>query len=95
MQAVMIKEAGGTDVLHLSDMVKPVACAADEVVVKVMAAGVNPVDTKLRQNGVMFADAYPAILGCDGAGFVEHIGADVNHLQIGRASCRERVCRYV
>jgi NADPH2:quinone reductase len=83
MQAIMIKEAGDTDVLHLSDVVKPETCATDEVIVKVMAAGVNPVDTKLRQNGVMFADAYPAVLGCDGAGFIEQIGADVDHLQVG------------
>jgi NADPH2:quinone reductase len=83
MQVIMVKEAGGVDVLHLEDVAKPEVCAADEVIVKVMAAGVNPIDTKLRQNGMMFDAAYPAVLGCDGAGFVEQVGEDVNHLQVG------------
>ncbi|MDQ7057929.1 MAG: zinc-dependent alcohol dehydrogenase family protein [Ghiorsea sp.] len=83
MQAIIIKEAGAMDVLELCDIAKPETCAADEVIVKVMAAGVNPIDTKLRQNGMMFDAAYPAVLGCDGAGFVEQIGEGVDHLQVG------------
>ncbi|MDQ7003251.1 MAG: alcohol dehydrogenase catalytic domain-containing protein, partial [Ghiorsea sp.] len=83
MQAVIIRKAGEIEVLELAEISKPEVCAADEVIVKVMAAGVNPIDTKLRKNGMMFDAAYPAILGCDGAGFVEKIGADVTHLQVG------------
>lgn len=85
MKAVVIKKTGDTDVLLSKDMPKPETCEADEVLVKVMAAGVNPVDTKLRKNGLFFDDAYPAILGCDGAGYVEQVGADVEHLQVGDA----------
>ena len=83
MQGITVKEAGSADVLHFGDIAKPEVCAADEVIVKVMAAGVNPIDTKLRKNGMMFDDAYPAILGCDGAGFIESVGTDVDHLQVG------------
>ncbi len=48
-----------------------------------MAAGVNPVDTKLRGRGTYYPDRMPAILGCDGAGVVEAVGADVNDFQPG------------
>jgi len=85
MKAVVVHAAGSSEVLQIQDVQQPETCGADEVLVKVMAAGVNPVDTKLRANGVFFEDAYPAILGCDGAGYIEKIGADVNHVQVGDA----------
>ena len=85
MQAVFIEKAGGISELVIKDVPTPETCAADEVIIKVMAAGVNPVDTKLRKNGMFLDDAYPAILGCDGAGFVEKVGADVDTLQAGDA----------
>ena len=85
MKAVVIQHSGASDALQLQDTLTPEACGKDEVLVKVLAAGVNPVDTKLRSNGMMFDDAYPAILGCDGAGYIEKIGADVAHLQVGDA----------
>ncbi len=85
MKAVVIQQAGAKEVLVYQDIAKPEKCGSDEVLVKVMAAGVNPVDTKLRRNGMMFDDAYPAILGCDGSGFVEQVGSEVTHLQVGDA----------
>jgi len=85
MKVIRIEQAGDPTALQLVEVGKPDECAADEVLVKVMSAGVNPVDTKLRAGGMMFDDAYPAILGCDGAGFVEKVGADVEHLQVGDA----------
>lgn len=60
-------------------------CKADEVLVRVMAAGVNPIDTKLRRNGLYFPDGLPAILGCDGAGIVESIGGSVSRFEPGDA----------
>ncbi|HID36603.1 MAG TPA: alcohol dehydrogenase [Ghiorsea sp.] len=83
MKAIVFDKAGDVDVLQYKDIEQPQSCAADEVLIKVMAAGVNPVDTKVRANGTFFDDAYPAILGCDGAGFIEKVGADVQHLQEG------------
>ncbi len=85
MQAVIIEETGDTSVLQIKEVPKPDFCGADEVLVKVMAAGVNPVDTKLRKNGLFFEHAFPAVLGCDGAGIVEKVGANVTHLQAGDA----------
>ncbi|MDX8380965.1 MAG: zinc-dependent alcohol dehydrogenase family protein [Ghiorsea sp.] len=85
MKAVVADAAGSSKVLQLQEIAQPDVCGADEVLVKVLAAGVNPVDTKLRSNGVFFEDAYPAILGCDGSGYIEKIGSDVSHLQVGDA----------
>ncbi|MDQ7004930.1 MAG: zinc-dependent alcohol dehydrogenase family protein [Ghiorsea sp.] len=85
MKVIQMEQAGDVNTLQLVDVEKPEVCAAHEVLIKVMAAGVNPVDSKVRSNGMMFADAYPATLGCDGAGFIEKIGADVEHLQVGDA----------
>ena len=85
MQAVVIEKSGDSSVLKYQAIDAPEMCAADEVLVKVMAAGVNPVDTKLRSHGMFFDDAYPAILGCDGAGYIEKVGQDVEHLQVGDA----------
>jgi NADPH2:quinone reductase len=58
---------------------------AGEIKVRLRAAGVNPVDTKLRSRGVFFENALPAILGCDGAGTVEQVGAGVTTLKAGDA----------
>ncbi len=84
MRAIVMTEAGSSDILKLADMEKP-CCADNEVLVQVMAAGINPVDTKVRNNGPMIKAGLPAILGCDGAGIVEQIGADVTHFEVGDA----------
>ena len=47
MKAIRVHEAGGPDVLHLEDVPDPVPGCA-QVLVRVHAAGVNPVDTYLR-----------------------------------------------
>jgi len=75
-------EPGSPDVLTVADVIKPV-CSDHEVLVHIMAAGVNPIDTKLRANGLYFADGLPAILGCDGAGIIEIVGADVTRFEPG------------
>ena len=82
MRAVLMKEPGTPEVLQLSDVPQPV-CGPGEVLIQVMAAGVNPIDTKLRQNGLYFAAGLPAILGCDGAGIVSRVGADVSRFEAG------------
>jgi len=84
MRAIVMTKSGSTDVLALRDIEKPI-CADNEILVQVMAAGINPIDTKLRSNGLYFPDALPAILGCDGAGIIEHVGSDVTRFQTGDA----------
>jgi len=84
MRAILMKEPGAPDVLTAAEVDKP-ACADNEILVQIIAAGVNPIDTKLRSNGLYFSDGLPAILGCDGAGVVEEIGADVSRFEPGDA----------
>ncbi|KAF8597875.1 GroES-like protein [Ceratobasidium sp. AG-I] len=53
-----------------------------EVLVKVTAAAINPVDWKIADYG-FFVDQYPAVLGQDGAGVIESLGPEVTHLKKG------------
>ncbi|MFZ5621535.1 MAG: zinc-binding dehydrogenase [Pseudomonadota bacterium] len=85
MKAVMMTAVGGPEVLALKDVPEPVLTAPDQVKVRLRAAGINPIDTKLRARGLLVPDALPHILGCDGAGEVVEIGADVRHLAVGDA----------
>ncbi len=55
-----------------------------EVLVRVMASGVNPLDTKIRRGMAAHAKmAPPAILGIDMAGVVEAVGEQVHQVQVG------------
>ncbi|PCI41692.1 MAG: alcohol dehydrogenase [Proteobacteria bacterium] len=83
MRVMSIQEAGGVEVLELTNLDKPRISEPNQVLVQVFAAGVNPIDTKLRANGMFFPDAYPSVLGCDGAGVVEAVGADVTEFSAG------------
>jgi len=82
MRAILMKEPGTPDVLEFGETEKP-TCGASEILVQVVAAGINPVDTKIRSNGLFIANELPAILGCDGAGIVEAVGADVTRFEPG------------
>ncbi len=50
---------------------------------RLRAAGINPIDTKLRKRGTFYPNQMPAILGCDGAGIIEAVGANVQKFQVG------------
>ena len=84
MRAMMMTKTGSPDVLTLQQTPEP-TCGESEILVRLVAAGVNPIDTKLRNNGLYFADALPAILGCDGAGIVEQVGGKVSRFEPGDA----------
>jgi NADPH2:quinone reductase len=83
MKAILATAPGSTDVLQLRDIPKPELPSPHHVRVKLAAAGVNPVDTKLRAKPAYHPDKLPAILGCDGAGFVEATGNAVTRFKIG------------
>lgn len=82
MRAAVIREFGGPERFEITDMPKP-APGPKEVLVKVAAASVNPVDYKIRRSGAWARVPMPAILGYDAAGIVEAIGADVTDLAPG------------
>ncbi len=83
MKAILMTAIGDTDVLKFQDIQEPEISAATQIKVKLQAAGVNPVDTKVRRNGVFYDQALPAILGCDGAGIVVETGAAVSQCKVG------------
>ncbi len=83
MKAILMTASGNPDVLTLKDIPKPTIKSLTAILVKLKAAGINPIDTKLRKRGTFYPDEMPAILGCDGAGIVEAVGSEVTRFQSG------------
>ncbi len=83
MKAILMTSSGSPDVLALYDIEKPELPSPHHLRIKLSAAGVNPLDTKLRAKPVYYPDKLPAILGCDGAGVVERIGSAVTRFKVG------------
>lgn len=79
---MIIREFGGPERFEAADMPKPTP-APHEVLVRVRATSVNPVDYKIRQSGAWAGIPLPAILGYDAAGTVEAAGTQVKHLAPG------------
>jgi len=85
MKAIMITEYGDESVLNYTDVERPEP-KADEVLVKVRVAAVNPVDWKIRDGlGGVFGLQPPIILGCEIAGTVEEVGSEVKDFKQGDA----------
>lgn len=82
MRAMEIHEFGGPEVFRLGDRPVPKP-GPGEVLVRIAAASVNPVDTKIRKNGPPIAPELPGVLGCDFAGTVEKLGPDVTEFAVG------------
>ncbi|MFZ2540773.1 MAG: zinc-binding dehydrogenase [Gallionella sp.] len=83
MKAILMTSAGSPEVLAMYDIDKPELASPHHLRVKLAAAGVNPLDTKLRAKPVYYPDRLPAILGCDGAGIVEKTGSAVTRFKEG------------
>ena len=85
MKAILMMAPGGPEQLRYSEVPEPELEHPRQVKVRLKAAGVNPVDAKLRTRGPLYPDALPAILGCDGSGLVVEAGAAVSRLRVGDA----------
>ncbi|WP_027150197.1 zinc-dependent alcohol dehydrogenase family protein [Methylobacter tundripaludum] len=83
MKAIMMTAVGNPDVLELHDIDEPEISTATQVKVRLKAAGVNPVDTKIRYNGLLYDHPLPVVLGCDGAGEVIETGCAVSQFKPG------------
>jgi NADPH2:quinone reductase len=83
MKATVIKTPGAPNVLELQELPDPKIERPTEILVQLKAAGINPIDTKLRQRGTFYPDQMPAILGCDGAGVIQAVGSEVKNFQPG------------
>lgn len=81
--AIVYTEFGGPEVLHVIDIPAPTP-GAGELAISVEAAGVNPIDGKLRSGLRVSAPLDgPRRVGSDGAGVVIAVGADVDGFRIG------------
>ncbi|MBD2344869.1 zinc-dependent alcohol dehydrogenase family protein [Anabaena subtropica] len=86
MKAVLMTAPGSPEMLQLQEVPHPsVPVGSTELLVRLVAAGVNPLDTKLRKRGTFYPEQMPAILGCDGAGIVEAVGNGVQRFHVGDA----------
>ncbi|MGB6976638.1 MAG: NADP-dependent oxidoreductase [Gammaproteobacteria bacterium] len=86
MKAVRIHTYGGPEVLKLESAPIP-SPKAGEILVRIKAAGVNPVDWKIREGYLKdyLKHQLPLILGWDVAGVVEKLGQDVTRFAVGDA----------
>src|SRR5215467_12637451 len=96
MKAVRIKGYGNEDVLELAEVKRPTP-GDNELLVKVRAAAVNPVDWKIRDGlGDIFGLKPPLILGCEVAGTVEAVGDNgPSRTDVGRFVAGDDVYGYL
>ena len=82
MKAALIRTTGGPEVIDYGDVPQPVPTGA-EVLVRVGAVAVNPIDTYLRSGAVAMKLPMPFIIGCDLAGEVMAVGPEARRFQVG------------
>jgi NADPH:quinone reductase-like Zn-dependent oxidoreductase len=88
MKAIRVHAYGGPELMQLDDAPVP-ACGAGDLLVRVVAAGVNPIDWKMR-SGAMVAHmtrSFPMTLGSDAAGVVTALGGGVSGFELGDEVC--------
>jgi 2-desacetyl-2-hydroxyethyl bacteriochlorophyllide A dehydrogenase len=84
MKAIVIEHYGDKEELKERELAKPEP-EADEVLIEIQAAAVNPIDWKLRYGYLKekLSLEFPIVLGWDAAGIIEKVGEDVDTLQKG------------
>lgn len=82
MKAAYIERTGSPDVITYGDLPTPTP-GPREVLVRVGAVSVNPIDTYVRSGMVAVNLPFPFIVGCDLAGTVEAVGAEVTKIRPG------------
>ena len=85
MKAIQYHAFGGSEVIEVVEIPSPEITQGNEVLIKVKAASVNPLDMKIRQGFMqkMRPVELPFIPGLDAAGVVEAIGANVTSVKVG------------
>jgi NADPH2:quinone reductase len=81
MKAIRVHEFGKPEVMRLEE--SPAPTPGRGQLVRIMAAGINPVDTYIRSGQYARLPELPYTPGIDGAGVVEGVGADVGRFQVG------------
>jgi NADPH2:quinone reductase len=82
MQAIMVREFGGPEVLKVEEAPDP-SPGPGQVLVRVHAAGVNPFDTYMRTGNYAIKPPLPYTPGADGAGVVQAVGTQVTSIERG------------
>jgi NADPH:quinone reductase-like Zn-dependent oxidoreductase len=84
MKAIVVHEYGGLEVLKYDDAPRPEP-KENEVLIRVKAASVNPVDVAIRKGYLkeFTGNKFPLILGMDASGVVEKVGANVPKFKVG------------
>jgi NADPH:quinone reductase len=82
MQAIVVRAFGGPEVLQVEE-VPPPSAGQDQVLIRVRAIGVNPVDTYIRSGTYARKPRLPYIPGTDIGGVVESVGRDVTRVRPG------------
>ena len=80
MKAIQVKQPGGPEAMELVELPVPQP-KANEAVVKLAASGVNFIDVYFREG--RYKAPLPLVLGQEGAGVVNAVGADVKSVKIG------------
>jgi NADPH2:quinone reductase len=82
MKAAFITRTGPPDVIEYGDLPDPVP-GPQQVIVRVRAAAINPIDTYIRAGTVAMPLQFPFVVGCDLAGEVVAVGQEVHRLRPG------------
>lgn len=83
MKAIRVNELGGAEKLTLEEIEKPTP-KADEVLIKVAAAGINYADTMMRSGNYLTKPDLPFTLGYEAAGTIEAVGEAVTNFTVGQ-----------
>ena len=81
MKSVQINRYGGSEVIEINQNIPEPTVSAGKVLVNVKAAGVNPVDWKIREGGFqqMIQLQFPSTLGMDFSGVIKQVGEGVSN----------------
>jgi len=82
MRAAYIQQTGAPAVIQFGELPTPTP-AAGEVLVKIGAAAINPIDVYIRSGAINAQLQFPYIPGCDLAGTVTEVGKDVSRFKVG------------
>ena len=83
MRAMVMTALGTPAVLQEREIPIPALPDASHCLVRLHAAGVNPLDCRIRRLNAYHPDYFPAVLGCDGAGVVEQAGSACMRFKAG------------
>jgi NADPH2:quinone reductase len=82
MKAAFITQTGPPEVIRVGDLPAP-ACAGNQVLVRIRASSINPIDTYIRNGANFWPLPNPYVIGCDFAGEIVALGEYVENWKIG------------